>query len=139
MPRRHVAEDYSAVNELGMRLNMKISCAFVLGEWDSDNSLREIPHLSKYGKKWNNASYFSPKEARRCAEAINRSEYIDINIHGLLHGYYTDGVDNYDKSDFCYTKNGAFHRISEEEIRARLDAFFGLLRRHKLTGRRYNH
>lgn len=46
MPRRHCAEDYAAVNELGRRLNMKINCAFVLGEWDPDNRLKRIPYLS---------------------------------------------------------------------------------------------
>ncbi len=130
MPRPHGALDYIAVNELGKRLNMKISCAFVLGEWDPDNRLAKIPYLSKFGDNWNNAAYINITEARKCAEVINASEYIDINIHGLLHGYYLEGVDidNYDKSDYAYTEKGVFHKIIDDEIRAKLDAFLDLIK-----------
>ena len=38
--RRHCAEDYAAINELGRRLNMRINCAFTVGEWDPGNRLR---------------------------------------------------------------------------------------------------
>ena len=55
MTRRHCHEDYLAINELGKRLNMRINCAFILGEWDPDNRLADVPYLSKYGKDWDNA------------------------------------------------------------------------------------
>ena len=127
MPRKHVAEDYLAVNELGRALGMKINCAFVIGEWDPDNRLKKLPHFSKYGDGWDNEKYLDKKEMRRVAEAVNASEYIDLSIHGLMHGYYTDGIDNYDASDFCYKIKNKMHLIPEEEIRARLDAFFDIL------------
>ena len=128
MPRYHVAEDYAAVNELGHRLNMKINCAFVIGEWDFDNRLRKIPHLSKYGDGWDNAAHLDTDELRRCIGVINASEYIDIAIHGLLHGYYMQGTDNHDTSDYYYHMSGKLVMVPEGEIRARLDEFLGLLR-----------
>ena len=127
MPRNHVAEDYVAVNELGKALGMKINCAFVVGEWDPDNRLKKLPHFSKYGEDWDNAKYLDKDEMRRVAEAVNASDYIDLSIHGLMHGYYTDGIDNYDASDFCYKIDGKIQLIPECEIRARLDAFFDIL------------
>jgi hypothetical protein len=99
----------------------------VLGEWDPDNRLKKLPHFSKYGVGWDNEKYLDKEEMRRVAEAVNASEYIDLSIHGLMHGYYMDGIDNYDASDFCYKKDGKMYLIPEDEIRARLDAFFGIL------------
>ena len=135
MPRRHCAEDYRAVNELGRRLNMKISCAFVMGEWDFDNRLRNIPCLSRYGENWDNASYFDEREAVECVRAINESEYIDFNVHGLLHGNYRNPSDDHDISDFYYRVDGVLYMVEESEVRARLDAFFDLVNCHGIKKR----
>ena len=102
MPRCHVAEDYEVVNYIGEQVGMKINCAFILGEWDPDNRLRAIPHLSRFGDKWDNASHLDMERAKRCAQVINNSPYIDFCLHGLNHGYYMDGVDNWDTSDYFY-------------------------------------
>ena len=128
--RRHVPADYEAVNELGRRLNMKINCAFVVGEWDPDNRLRTIPHLSKYGDGWNNAAYYDARIAAECAAILNRSDYVNLCVHGLLHGYYMDGVDSHDISDYYYRIKGQVLMVPQEEIRHRLDAFFDLLKYH---------
>ena len=130
MPRNHVAEDYIAINELGKALGMRINCAFVIGERDPDNRLKKLPHFSKYGVAWDNAKYLDREELKRIVEVVNESEYIDISLHGLMHGYYMDGVDNWDASDFFYLKNKVKFQIPESELRARLDAFFGLLEYH---------
>lgn len=127
MPRRHVAEDYAAINRLGEALDMRISCAFVIGEWDPDNRFLEIPHLSKYGDKWNNTAYLDREEMQRVVAVINSSPYIDLNIHGLLHGYYMDGVDNADKSDYYYVINNEIYMTSESEIKLRIGKFRELL------------
>ena len=131
--RRHCYKDYLAVNELGKRLGMKISCAFVLGEWDPDNRLRSVKCLSKYGESWDNASFLDKEEMQRCVEAINASEYIDLTVHGLLHGYYTDGIDNTDESDFYYRINKEPYIIPEAEVRHRLDCYFDLLDHYKIN------
>lgn len=130
--RRHCFKDYQAINELGKRLDMKISCAFVLGEWDPDNRLRRVKCLSKYGEKWDNASYLDRDELQRCIDVINSSDYIDLTVHGLLHGYYTEGIDNTDESDYYYRINKELYMIPEEEVRHRLDCFFDLLKYYKV-------
>lgn len=132
MTRRHCAEDYAAINELGKRLNMRINCAFVLGEWDPDNRLRKIKWLSKYGDSWDNASYLGREEMMAVADVINASEYIDIAVHGLMHNYYKSGVP-YSNTDYYYTLNGKTYIAPEEEIRARFDAFFDLLDHYKIN------
>ncbi len=132
MTRRHCAEDYAAINELGKRLNMRINCAFVLGEWDPDNRLRSIKWLSKYGDGWNNAAYLGREEMQAVADTVNSSPYIDIAVHGLLHNYYKPGIP-YSNSDYFYVIDGVTHISPEEEIRARLDAFFGILDYYKIN------
>ena len=127
MPRRHTAEDVRALNLLGEHLGMKINCAFVVGEWDPDNRLREIPHLSKYGDSWDNASYLDKNEMARMVDAINESPYVDIALHGLLHGYYMDGVDSYDTSDYYYRINRELIMVNEGEIRRRIEKFKEIL------------
>ena len=131
--RKHCYKDYYAVNELGKRLDMKINCAFVIGEWDDENSLRSVKHLSKYGSEWDNAKYFDAQEMKRCVAAINAAEYIDFAVHGLLHGYYMDGIDNVDESDYYYKIDKKQYAVPEEEIRHRLDCFFTLCKKHGIT------
>lgn len=128
--RRHCYKDYLAVNYLGEKLGMKISCAFVLGEWDDDNRLLSVKHLSKYGDAWDNASYFDKTEMEKCVDAINASPYIDFTVHGLLHGYYMEGTDNKDDSDYYYKVNKEVIMVPEEEVRHRLDCFFELVKHH---------
>ncbi len=125
--RRHCAEDYKAINELGEKLNMKINCGFVVGEWDPDNRLKCIPHLSQYGDNWDNALHLDADEMKKVIEVINNSPYIDVALHGLLHGYYMEGTDNTDTSDFYYTVNKEVIMVNESEIRKRIEMFFELM------------
>ena len=126
IPRRHVPADYLAVNELGRRLNMRINCGLVIGEWDADNSLGAIPHLSPYGQ-WNNAAYYDAEGVGACVDALNASGYINPCIHGLMHGYYSPLADWHDTSDFYYRVKNELKMLPEDEVRARLDAFLHLL------------
>ncbi len=127
IPRKHCAEDYIAVNSLGKALNMKINCAFVLGEWDPDNRLKRIPYFSKYGDGWDNEKYLDKAEMKRIVDTLNASDYIDVSIHGLMHGSHMPGIDNNDSSDFFYQKNRVKYVFGENEVRQKLDAFFGIL------------
>jgi len=127
--RNHCAEDYAAINELGRRLNMRINCAFIVGEWDPDNRLRPIPYLSRFGDSWDNAAYLDRDEMARCAQVINDSPYIDMAVHGLLHNYYKPGIP-YSNSDYYYKLDGVLTMSPEAEVRARLEAFFDMVRCH---------
>ena len=132
MTRRHCAEDYAAINELGRRLGMRINCGFILGEWDDDNRLGKIKYLSKYGDNWNNAAYLGRDEMKAVADTINASPYIDIAVHGLLHNYYKPGLP-YSNSDYFYRLDDGLHMTPESEIRARLDAFYDMLDHHGIN------
>ncbi len=132
MPRRHCAKDYAAINELGKRLNMKINCAFVLGEWDDDNRLKKVKYLSKFGDGWNNAAFLGMEEMAAVKATVNASEYIDIAVHGLMHNYYNPNFP-YSNSDYYYRENKVCRAIPEEEIRARLDSFFDMLDHHGIN------
>jgi len=127
MSRNHCADDYTAVNELGKAIGMKINCGFVLSEWDPDNRLRKIPHLSKFGSEWNNAAYIDKNEIKKCVEVINNSPYIDFSVHALSHGYYANNVDFTDVSDWYTYVNNELIMVNESEIRDRLNAFFDLV------------
>ena len=123
--RNHEEEDYEVVNELGRRLGMKINCAFMLGEWDMDNRLKNIPHLSPYGENWDNASRFDKEKAKRFVDIINTSPYIDIAHHGLHHSYYIPG-NVYSNSDFYFLKDGKWNEAPEDEVRMKIEAFYDI-------------
>lgn len=129
MKRRHCVEDYITVNEIGKRLDMKITCAMIMCEWDPDNRLKDIPGLAPCGEEWDNASYFDTKLAKECVDVINSSPYIELCNHGLQHTYYIKGQP-YNNSDFYYMEDGVYKAIPDDEIRMRLDAWYDLLNYH---------
>ncbi len=135
MNRRHTAADYKAINQLGKALGMKINCAFILGEWDPDNRLRNIPNLSKWGNEWDNVSYVAKNEVISCVDVINASEFIDVAIHGLMHGYYIENTDNPDVSDYYYLRRGELFMIPEGEVRCRIETFLDMLKYHGVNKR----
>jgi len=100
MPRKHVAEDYIIFNEIGKALNQKVLGAFVIGEWDKDNLLRGMKHTTKDEDNWDMASKINMDIAESCFEAMENSEYIEYALHGLMHGYWTDGISMADQEYF---------------------------------------
>ena len=56
LPRRHDPRDVLALGEVGKRLGTKILCNLVLGEWDINNRLRGVPHVSWDEQGWDAAS-----------------------------------------------------------------------------------
>ncbi len=135
IPRKHVPADYRALHELGKALNMKISCSLVLAEWDKDNLLRGVPHVTWDPEGWDRASEIDMDYAKACFEALDGSEYLDYTLHGLMHGYYDSGMlvteeqyypKVYDAAKGGYTK--AWRRLSDAEFRRHLDLFFEIYR-----------
>ena len=130
--RFHTIEDYVAIENLGKAVNMKISCGFVLGEWDMENSLKALPHFSHFGNNWKNSEYRSQREMENIVDIINSAPHIDFTLHGLYHGYYKEGIDNHDSSDYFYRINKELFKTPESEIKSRLDAFFHIMEYHKI-------
>lgn len=130
--RDHCAEDYRALEEFGKAIGQKLYCAFVLGEWDLEDRLgEEVPNFSHYGRAWKNSVYRDPDELKKAVEIVNSSDYIEVAVHGLYHGYYSVDNPTHDTSDYYirYAKDW-MDMIPEEEVRLRLDHFFRLYREH---------
>ena len=97
IPRMHVAEDYTVVNEIGKRINQKICAPFVIGEWDKNNRLKNKPHMTPKPAEWDCRSKMNLKEAERCFDAIESSDYIDLAHHGMLHSYWDEEMGHDDQ------------------------------------------
>ncbi|MBR5314793.1 MAG: hypothetical protein IKU45_05230 [Clostridia bacterium] len=129
MGRRHGYRDYVALHELGKGIGQSIVCGFCLSEWDPDNRLRKFPQISKYGENWDNASYIDMDEAKKCAEFINESPFIDVALHGMGHGYYSEENTYTDASDFYIVRQGGKVEMTDENyIKGIVDNFLGILK-----------
>ena len=92
LPRKHVAEDYAVIEAVGKEIGMKINCPFVIGEWDKKNRLRGMPHATNNEEGWDMASQIDYAEAEKCLDIINKAEYLELAFHGLMHGYWENGI-----------------------------------------------
>ena len=131
MPRKHVLEDYIALNEIGKLVGMKLNAMFVLGEWDKDNLLRTLPHATKEGENWDASKYLDIREAEKIRDYLNDCENIEIGVHGLLHNVFENGkvVGNQEYSiPEGFMKGGEPHFADETYIRSHLDVFFQIYR-----------
>lgn len=124
--RFHKPDDYRAIEYVGKNIGQRINCAFVLGEWDLKNEMKELPNFSHYGENWDNRRFRDLDEMIEIVKTVNHSKYIDMAVHGLFHGYYMEGTDNTDTSDFYFRIHKKLFMIPEKEVRQRLDKFFEL-------------
>ena len=92
--RNHVLEDYVVMNEIGKKVGMKIVCGFTIGEWDKDNVLRGMEHATWDEENWDRASEINYDLAKKCFDQLEKSDYIELAFHGLMHGYWVNG-ENY--------------------------------------------
>ena len=104
IPRKHVAEDYAVIDAIGKSIGMKINCPFVIGEWDKKNRLRGMPHATYNEKGWDMAAEIDYAEAERCFDVMESAEYLEYGFHGLLHGYWQDGISLADQ-EFSYPRS----------------------------------
>ena len=91
-PRKHVAEDYAVIDAIGRAIGQKINCPLVIGEWDKKNRLRGMPHATNDEKGWDMAAEINYAEAERCFDTMEHAEYLEYAFHGLMHGYWQDGI-----------------------------------------------
>ena len=92
IPRKHCYLDYEVLEAVGKEIGMKINCPFVIGEWDKKNRLRGMPHATNNESGWDMASEIDYEEAERCLDVINRAEHFELAFHGLMHGYWENGI-----------------------------------------------
>ncbi len=131
LPRMHHKLDYETLAKLGKELNTKIGCSLVLGEWDKDNILRGVPHVTWDVEGWDRKSEIDYEACEEFVSVMENSENIDYTLHGLLHGYYDNGKIvterqyyplKYDEARACYTKEHG--RLSEDEFRRHIELFY---------------
>jgi len=124
-PRNHLPEDYLVLDALGRALDMKIGCSLVLGEWDKNNRLRGVPHVTWDEQNWNRAAEMDMDYAEKCFANLSGGEYLEYNLHGLLHSYYEDGKLVSVRQYYPFAKAAAaVSRIPPEEFRRHLELFF---------------
>ncbi len=125
--RNHVPRDYEAIALLGKGLNMKVQAAMVLCEWDSFDTLKDVPSATWMGNKWKNKRWNS-KWIEEAREIINhKSSYIEVTLHGLGHEYWTGG--KLSRAEW-FDDEGSMR--PEEEIRKHLDYYFRILKNERI-------
>lgn len=125
MPRRHYAEDYEIINDLGKAIDQKIMCPICLAEWDKDNILRGKPGFTYEPDTWDRASLIDYKVAEASFEVAENSPFIEYAYHGCLHGNYAPDGSQITELEFFEYKPGEteLSTQSENEILYRLDIF----------------
>jgi len=127
MPRRHVLEDYMAVEEIGKAANMKFGCTFVIGDWDRHNLLRKVPRSSWLGDKWDSSKWLNIEEAEKMRDYINSCKYIEMGFHGLQHEMWDDNGKYIGGQEYFIPENDTFgnkvHLAPESFLRCHFDTF----------------
>ncbi len=89
MPRAHCLKDYQAITRLGQLTGTRPQCAFVIGEWDVDNILREVPGATPHGKSWDNPWKNHPDiPAAAALLRENNHKTLEIGFHAILHEFW---------------------------------------------------
>ena len=131
MPRDPVVEDYKVLNELGKAIDMKICCSIPLAEWDKENVLRGVPHITPYPDKWDRASEINMSYAEACMEALESGGFLDYTCHGLYHAHFDEGKHIsgrefyppvYDEANQCYSSEEA--QLPIEEFERHIELYF---------------
>lgn len=126
--RLHGLEDYEVVEALGKAIGQKINCMLVIGEWDRQGVLREVPNSNKWGREWNGSLYYRPLEAEKILDFLRSCEYIELGLHGLLHDAWCDDGSFLCDGEFYlpegFQKGNPKKLISDDLLRRHFDAFF---------------
>ncbi len=87
--RNHCLADYHNVHNLGLQTGMRPQCPFIIGEWDVDNILRDVPGATPQGKHWDNPFKNHP-DIPAAAKLLreNNHKTFEIALHGLLHEFW---------------------------------------------------
>jgi len=128
--RFHTIEDYQPIARIGKHLGIKPVIAMVLGDWDRDNILRDIPGATWMGSSWDNSELIKNfgDQLDEIVEFLNHNQdYLEIGMHGLQHEYWENG--KMSRAQF-YDEAGRMRTPSVVE--AHVDAFFRIMDRNGL-------
>ena len=128
-PRIHHPLDVRVVNEIGKALNSHIHCNMVFGEWDKNNRLRGVPHMTWDEDGWDAKGKLDMKLAEAYFDALEASEYIDFGLHGLMHGYYVNGKQKTEQHHYPFKREyekgeAPSPALPIEEFELLVDLFF---------------
>ena len=125
--RNHVPADYQAIVELGKALGIRPQAAMVLGEWDKQNILRNVPHSTWMGKNWDNSKWQGPW-LEEAADVISQNQdSFEITMHGLGHEWWTDG--EFTRAEWA--NNDGIMR-PKDDIERHFDAFAEIMKQNNL-------
>lgn len=127
--RDHYPEDYEAIAYLGKTLGIRPVAAMVLGEWDRNSILKDLPDATWMGRNW---KYPGPPIGvlDRTGDIINRNrEHMEMAIHAIGHEYWAGGI--MERAQWYDVKK---EMRDGETIRRHLDFFFELLKTNDLYG-----
>ncbi len=105
MPRYHTIEDYEAVEALGKAFNQKILCHICVLDWDKDNLLRGHKGITHDPDGWNRAATIDIKKMEGFARYMHDAKYMELALHGVSHGAYTDEGKRIHESEFFRGKD----------------------------------
>ena len=104
IPRYHTIEDYEAVEMLGEAFNQKILCHICMMDWDKNNLLRGQKGITHNPDGWDRAGEIDIKKMEGFAAFMKNSKYMELALHGVSHGAYTDEGKRIHESEFFRAK-----------------------------------
>ena len=122
-PRSHCPDDYRALARLGRGLGMRVPVGMVLGEWDRDNILAEVPGATWQGQGWDNQGNVGPHLDQAAACLRDNGRWLELACHGLCHEFWQQGAMS--RSEF-HDEEGRLR--DEAVVRRHLAAYDDLLR-----------
>ena len=133
IPRFHTPDDVRALNAIAEGLNTKIGCSIVLGEWDINNRLRGVPHVTADEENWDVKSKIDMNYAKAYFEALEESAGLEYYVHGLMHAYYIDGKHHTGRQYYpaIYDENNkdiGFIWLPKEEFYHMIELFYEIYR-----------
>lgn len=128
IPRFHAIEDYKMLHEFGKALGQKIWAPLCLGDWDKDNVLRGQIGITHDPYGWDRKNEINYEVFEEARDILDRSEYIELVIHGLLHGVYgEDGKLIHEMEYFKMIEEGGEEKMvisSDDDFNKRIRLFF---------------
>ena len=129
IPRFHTPSDVKALNAVAEGLGVKIGCSLVLGEWDKNNRLRNVPHVTANPDTWDAKGNMNMEYVEAYFETLEESAGLEYYVHGLMHAYYIEGKLHTARQYYptIFDKDGkdiGFVWLPQDEFRDMIELFY---------------